>query len=60
MDAEYLQNNIGHILDQCLSEVAQKRPWDPIEYISQWLYKYTENKLAREQVCQLFQYSKTL
>ena len=43
MDAEYLKRSIGGVLDACLAEVVQKKPWDPIEYISQWLYKHQQN-----------------
>ena len=34
----------------CLVEVVQKKPWDPIEYIAMWLYKYRTNACMRERV----------
>ncbi|WAQ95664.1 DYDC2-like protein [Mya arenaria] len=40
MDTAYLKQTLGDSLSRCLSEVSEKRPRDPIEYISQWLYKY--------------------
>ena len=44
MDTEYLRKQVGGCLVECLSEVVQKRPFDPIEYIAQYLYKYLENE----------------
>ena len=44
MDTAYLKKTLGDSLTQCLSEVAEKRPRDPIEYIAQWMYKFIENK----------------
>ena len=50
MDTAYLKREIGTALRMCLSEVAEKRPFDPIDFISQWLYKFKTNKLYKEQV----------
>lgn len=45
MDTAYLKNNLGSCLTQCLAEISEKRPRDPIEFMAQWLYKYKENVL---------------
>jgi len=50
MDAEYLRQNIGSCLSECLAEVCMKRPIDPIEYIAHWLYKHIDNVNAKNQV----------
>jgi hypothetical protein len=50
MDAAYLKTHVGHPLRQCLTEVSEKRPYDPIEFIAHWLYKYTENVKYEEKV----------
>lgn len=42
-DAEYIARVLGTALKQALSEVVEKRPWDPIEYLAQWLYKHKQN-----------------
>ena len=44
MDTVYLKTNFGECLTHCLTEVSEKRPRDPVEYIAQWLYKYIENQ----------------
>ncbi|CAH1794473.1 unnamed protein product [Owenia fusiformis] len=50
MDTRYLQRHLGSCLVECLAEVAEKRPLDPIEYISNWLYKYIENVEYKKQM----------
>jgi len=56
MDTEYLKTQLGDCLVECLSEVSEKRPLDPIEYIGQWLYKFMENKQhARQEEANVLQ-----
>ncbi|XP_067649385.1 uncharacterized protein [Haliotis asinina] len=43
VDGKYVSYNLGSALTLALAEIAEKRPWDPIEYLAQWLYKYREN-----------------
>ncbi|XP_055891133.1 trichohyalin-like [Biomphalaria glabrata] len=48
----YLKNTLGAILPQCLHEVCQKRPRDPIEFIALCLYKSVD--------CELYFYEKAI
>ena len=55
MDSEYLKQHVAKALKFGLSEICQKKPSDPIQYLSEWLLKYVENmehqkRLAQEQV----------
>lgn len=51
MDSDYLKTHLGKCLSDCLTEVSEKRPLDPIEYIAQWLYKHIDNIKNEKQVC---------
>ena len=54
MDSEYLRKQVGVPLALALAEVCEKRPVDPIEYISFWLTKYVENQKVAEEVWLIF------
>ncbi|XP_045170494.2 uncharacterized protein LOC123532938 [Mercenaria mercenaria] len=43
VDGRYVADHLGHALTMALSEISERRPWDPIEYLAHWLYKYQEN-----------------
>lgn len=45
LDTKYLIYHVGAPLTKALTEIVQKQPLDPIEYLSCWLYKYKENQL---------------
>ncbi|XP_065677835.1 DPY30 domain-containing protein 1-like [Hydra vulgaris] len=48
MDSEYLKQHVGLALSLGLSEICQKRPSDPIGYLSAWLKKYVRNREENE------------
>ena len=50
MDSEYLKQQVGGALAAGLSEVCQKKPVDPIDYLAKWLKKYVQNVHEQEKV----------
>ncbi|KAL5007433.1 hypothetical protein ScPMuIL_016239 [Solemya velum] len=51
LDGIYVSQHLGSALTLALADVAEHRPWDPIEYLAQWLYQYKEtlNFLQKEE-----------
>ena len=50
IDGKYVADHMGHALTLALAEIAELRPWDPIEYLANWLYKYQENVIHNKRV----------
>lgn len=50
VDGKYVADHLGNALTMALSEIAERRPWDPIEYLANWLYKYQENVTFNKRV----------
>ena len=50
VESDYLKRWVGAPITEALTEVALKRPADPIEYIALWLLKYKENELKKTAV----------
>ncbi|XP_059138871.1 DPY30 domain-containing protein 1-like [Physella acuta] len=48
METDYLKTHLACLVP-CLTEVAEVRPHDPIEYIAFWLQKHIENETLRLQ-----------
>ena len=59
IDGKYVAKNLGTALTMALAEIAERRPWDPIEYLAQWLYKYRENLDYNQRVRYFFHISQT-
>ena len=51
LDGKYVAEHMGTALTLALAELAERRPKDPIEYLSMWLYKYRENMDYNMRVC---------
>ena len=49
-ESQYIRQHFANILPKCLAEVIEKRPYDPIEYIAQWIYKHRENEIRNKKV----------
>lgn len=43
LDGKYIAQHLGSALTMALAEIAEKRPWDPVEYLAQWLIKHKGN-----------------
>nr|XP_055032920.1 DPY30 domain containing 2 isoform X5 [Misgurnus anguillicaudatus] len=49
VDAEYLRRNLGRCLAEGLTEIVERRPLDPIEFLVHWIHKYKlNNQLMQE------------
>lgn len=44
IEGQYVAATVGPALSGALSEIVERRPFDPIEYLANYLYKYSENK----------------
>lgn len=50
IDGKYVAEHLGTALTLALAEIAEKRPWDPIEYLGHWLHNYRKNLDETEKV----------
>ena len=50
VDGRYVAEHLGNALTDALSEIAAKRPADPIEYLAKWLYMYHANAKYNDKV----------
>jgi hypothetical protein len=50
VDGKYVAEHLGHALTMALTEIAEKRPWDPIEYLGLWLHNYRKRMDEVDQV----------
>ena len=41
--SQYLQNALGDVLADALSQVAKKRPADPIQYVADYLHSMSDD-----------------
>ena len=41
--SQYLQNALGDVLADALSQVAKKRPTDPIQYVADYLHSISDD-----------------
>eukprot|EP01006_Ploeotia_vitrea_P037088 TRINITY_DN66089_c5_g2_i1.p1 TRINITY_DN66089_c5_g2~~TRINITY_DN66089_c5_g2_i1.p1 ORF type:complete len:349 (-),score=178.64 TRINITY_DN66089_c5_g2_i1:32-1078(-) len=49
MDAEYLKANVGTALSLGLVEVMHSQPADPVEFLSQFLFRHATSQRAQQQ-----------
>ena len=45
--SQYLQNALGDVLAEALSQVAKKRPADPIQYVADYLHSVSSDDSQR-------------
>lgn len=50
VDVDYLKNSIGRCLVDGLTEVAELRPVDPVNFLAHWIYRYKEKLNEEEKV----------
>ena len=55
IDGKYVADHLGNALTLALSDISERRPWDPIEYLANWLYKYQANVDYNKHVSTLIQ-----
>ena len=55
IDGKYVADHLGNALTLALSDISERRPWDPIEYLANWLYKYQANIDYNKHVSTLIQ-----
>ncbi len=53
-EGQYVAQTVGLALSKGLIEIIEKRPVDPVEYLSNFLYKFVENKNQQEKVIRVF------
>ena len=46
--SQYLQNALGDVLAEALSQVAKKRPSDPIQYVADYLHSVSDDDRSRD------------
>jgi len=47
-EAQYVTNTVGPALAKGLADLVERRPFDPIEYLANYLYKFAENKAYQQ------------
>ena len=45
--SQYLQNALGDVLADALSQVAKQRPPDPIQYVAEYLHSISDENSAK-------------
>ena len=44
MDAQWLNDNVGGVLAEALSELSMHKPEDPVDFVGKWLINYVDRK----------------
>ena len=44
MDAQWLNENVGSVLAEALSELSTHKPEDPVDFVGNWLINYVDRK----------------